>query len=190
MTDNKDDKTFSVAGKKTLTLKPSGVTQGTVRQDMGRGRTKAVVVETKKTRGLTRHKDERPITPVSAAPVARPAEPRPVQPHPSGRPAPQPQPHQPRAEQNRPRIGVVLNDLSAGEMEARRRALADAQVRDAEEAKRRAEEEARRRVEEEARIAREKEEAVRRAAEEATRPAVEVEKAEAAVEAERPVVAE
>ncbi|WOS62974.1 translation initiation factor IF-2 [Sinorhizobium fredii] len=190
MTDNKDDKTLSVAGKKTLTLKPSGVTQGTVRQDMGRGRTKAVVVETKKTRGLTRHKDERPITPVSAAPVARPAEPRPVQPHPAGRPAPQPQPHQPRAEQNRPRIGVVLNDLSAGEMEARRRALADAQVRDAEEAKRRAEEEARRRVEEEARIAREKEEAARRAAEEATRPAVEVEKAEAAVEAERPVVAE
>lgn len=188
MTDNKDDKTLSVAGKKTLSLKPSGVTQGTVRQEMGRGRTKAVVVETKKTRGLTRHKDERPITPVGAAPATRPAEPRPVQPHPAGRPAPQP--HQPRAEQNRPRIGVVLNDLSAGEMEARRRALADAQVRDAEEAKRRAEEEARRRVEEEARLAREKEEAARRAAEEAARPAVEVEKAEAAVEAERPVVAE
>ncbi len=190
MTDNKDDKTLSVAGKKTLTLKPSGVTQGTVRQDMGRGRTKAVVVETKKTRGLTRHKDERPIAPVSAAPVARPAEPRPVPPHPAGRPAPQPQPHQPRAEQNRPRVGVVLNDLSAGEMEARRRALAEAQVRDAEEAKRRAEEEARRRVEEEARIAREKEEAARRAAEEAARPAVEAEKSEEAVEAERPVVAE
>ncbi|AFL54580.1 translation initiation factor IF-2 [Sinorhizobium fredii] len=191
MTDNKDDKTLSVAGKKTLSLKPSGVTQGTVRQDMGRGRTKAVVVETKKTRGLTRHKDERPVAPVSAAPVARPAEPRPVQPHPAGRPAPQPQPHQPRAEQNRPRIGVVLNDLSAGEMEARRRALAEAQVRDAEEAKRRVEEEARRRVEEEARLAREKEEAARRAAEEAVRPAaVEAERVEETVEAERPVVAE
>ena len=50
MTDNKDDKTISVAGKKTLTLKPSGVQQGTVRQDMGRGRTKAVVVETRKRR--------------------------------------------------------------------------------------------------------------------------------------------
>ncbi|WP_018235251.1 translation initiation factor IF-2 [Ensifer sp. BR816] len=188
MTDNKDDKTLSVAGKKTLTLKPSGVTQGTVRQDMGRGRTKAVVVETKKKFGLTRHKDERPITPVSAAPAARPAEPRPVQPHPAGRPAPQPQPHQPRSEQNRPR-GVVLNDLSAGEMEARRRALADAQVRDAEEAVRRAEEEARRRVEEEARIAREKEEAARRAAEEAARP-VAVEAVEETVEAARPAVAE
>ncbi|MQW85346.1 translation initiation factor IF-2 [Sinorhizobium saheli] len=191
MTDSKDDKTLSVAGKKTLTLKPSGVQQGTVRQDMGRGRTKAVVVETKKTRGLTRHKDERPITPVSATPAARPAEQRPVPPQPSGRPAPQPQPHQPRAEQNRPRVGVVLNDLSAGEMEARRRALAEAQVRDAEEAKRRAEEEARRRREEEERIAREKEEAARRAAEEAARPAVvEAERAEETVEAERPVVAE
>ncbi|APG83019.1 translation initiation factor IF-2 [Sinorhizobium americanum] len=190
MTDNKDDKTLSVAGKKTLTLKPAGVTQGTVRQDMGRGRTKAVVVETKKKFGLARHKDERPITPVSATPVARPAEPRPVQPHPAGRPAPQPQPHQPRAEQNRPRVGVVLNDLSAGEMEARRRALAEAQVRDAEEAKRRAEEEVRRRAEEEARLAREKEEAARRAAEEAARPAAVAEKTDEVAEEERPAVAE
>lgn len=190
MTDNKDDKTLSVAGKKTLTLKPSGVPHGTVRQDMGRGRTKAVVVETKRTRGLTKHKDERPITPVAATPAARPAEPRPVPPQPAGRPAPQPQPHQPRAEQNRPRVGVVLNDLSAGEMEARRRALAEAQVRDAEEAKFRAEEEARRRREEEERIAREKEEAARRAAEEAMRPAVEAEKAEAKAEEPRPAVAE
>jgi translation initiation factor IF-2 len=190
MTDNKDDKTLSVASKKTLTLKPSGVTQGTVRQDMGRGRTKAVVVETKRTRGLTKHKDERPITPVAATPAARTTEQRPVPPQPAGRPAPQPQPHQPRAEQNRPRVGVVLNELSAGEMEARRRALADAQVRDAEEAKRRAEDEVRRRREEEERLAREKEESARRAAEEAARPAGEAEKAEEKAEEERPVVAE
>ncbi len=193
MTDNKDDKTLSVAGKKTLTLKPSGVAHGTVRQDMGRGRTKAVVVETKRTRGLTKHKDERPIPPVAATPAARPAEQRPVPPQPAGRPAPQPQPHQPRSEQNRPR-GVVLNDLSAGEMEARRRALAEAQIREVEDAKRRAEEEARRRREEEERIAREKEETARRAAEEAARPAearpaVE-EKAEVKVEEERPAVVE
>ncbi|ASY64988.1 Translation initiation factor 2 [Sinorhizobium sojae CCBAU 05684] len=177
MTDNKDDKTLSVAGKKTLTLKPSGVTHGTVRQDMGRGRTKAVVVETKRTRGhLTKHKDERPVTPVAVTPAARPAEQRPAS----------PPPQQPRAEQNRPRVGVVLNDLSAGEMEARRRALAEAQIREAEEAKRRAEEEVRRKREEEERSAREKEEAARRAAEEAARPAVEAEK----VEAEQPAVAE
>ncbi|MCJ9761238.1 translation initiation factor IF-2 associated domain-containing protein, partial [Agrobacterium sp. SHOUNA12C] len=68
MTDNQDDKTLSASGKKTLTLKPSGVNQGTVRQDMGRGRTKAVVVETRKRRPL-RPEDEKPIvaTPTAAA---------------------------------------------------------------------------------------------------------------------------
>ncbi|MGH6809665.1 MAG: translation initiation factor IF-2 associated domain-containing protein, partial [Ensifer adhaerens] len=191
MTDNNDDKTGSAAGKKTLTLKPSGVSQGTVRQDMGRGRTKAVVVETKK-RPFHRPKDERPITPVAAAPAARPVEPRPAQPQPSGRPAPQPQQHQTRQEANqanRPRVGVVLNQLSAGEIDARRRALAEAQIREAEEAVIRAENEARRKREEEARLQQEKEEAARRAAEEAARPAVEPEaKAEEVVE-ERPVAA-
>ena len=51
MTDDKDDKTLGTTGKKTLTLKPSGHTQGTVRQDMGRGRTNSVVVETVFSRG-------------------------------------------------------------------------------------------------------------------------------------------
>ncbi|MFD1329918.1 translation initiation factor IF-2 [Mycoplana ramosa] len=156
MTDNKDDKTISVAGKKTLTLKPSGVQQGTVRQDMGRGRTKAVVVETRKRRP-SRPEDERP-------PVHTPA--------PSPRVAEQPVRHQPapppRQEQQRPRVGVVLNQLSPEEIEARRKALAEAQVREVEDARRRAEEEARRKVlEEAARIEREKEEAERRAAAEA-----------------------
>ncbi|MDX3928292.1 MAG: translation initiation factor IF-2 [Shinella sp.] len=161
MTDNNDDKTISVAGKKTLTLKPSGVQQGTVRQDMGRGRTKAVVVETRKRR-ISRPEDERPqaapVTPVARAP----------EPVAARQPSPPPRPQ----EQNRPRVGVVLNQLSADEIEARRRALAEAQVRDAEEARQRAEEEARRKVEEEARrkaeeearLLREKEEAERRAA--------------------------
>lgn len=84
MTDSKDDKTLSVTGKKTLTLKPTGVNQGTVRQDMGRGRTKAVVVETRKRRP-TRPEDERagqpqgrvgddaPATTAAAAPVQTPA---------------------------------------------------------------------------------------------------------------------
>lgn len=77
MTDSNDDKTISVTGKKTLSLKPSGMSQGTVRQDMGRGRTKAVVVETRKRRPM-RPEDEKPITP--AAPVApvRAAEPAPA----------------------------------------------------------------------------------------------------------------
>lgn len=166
MTDNNDDKTISVAGKKTLSLKPSGVQQGTVRQDMGRGRTKAVVVETRKRR-INRPEDERPATPVT--PVQRAPEPQQTRPAPQQtRPAPQQ-----HVEQSRPRVGVVLNQLSPDEVEARRRALAEAQIRDAAEARQRAEDdarrkvedEARRKIEEETRLVREKEEAERRAAE-------------------------
>src|SRR5690606_23067732 len=147
MTDNNDDKTLGV--KKTLTLKPSGVSQGTVRQDMGRGRTKAVVVETRKRRPI-RPEDDKPAFTAPAPAAARPAEPaadvtQPQAPaahapQPSSqakRPAPAaptPQPRQPE----RPR-GAVLHDLSAGEMEARRRALQEAQAREVIEAKQRVE---------------------------------------------------
>jgi translation initiation factor IF-2 len=212
MTDNQDDKTLSASGKKTLTLKPSGVNQGTVRQDMGRGRTKAVVVETRKRRPL-RPEDEKPIvaTTTAAAPsVTRVAEPTPQPPRP---PQPAPRIHQPGGQQQRPQQSnqnnqqrpqqerssrpVVLNHLSAGEMDARRRALAEAQIRDAADAVRRAEEEARRQQEEEARRIAEQAEAARRAAEEAARalePKVEtpepVEAAKPAVQATAaPVVA-
>lgn len=117
MTDNKDDKTIGV--KKTLTLKPSGMSQGTVRQDMGRGRTKSVVVETVKRRP-TRPLDEKPITPI-ATPAARAPEapapqaqrPAPAQPSaPAARvhqPAPQPQRPQPPRQPERPR-GAVLHE--------------------------------------------------------------------------------
>ncbi|MBW8299437.1 MAG: translation initiation factor IF-2 [Hydrogenophaga sp.] len=172
MTDNKDDKTLSAPGKKTLTLKPSGVTQGTVRQDMGRGRTKAVVVETRKRRP-TRPEDEKIVTPV--APVVRAPEPaaapvvqaRPAAPAPQTRthqPTPQPQrpPQQQPVRQERPR-GAVLHDLSAGEMEARRRALIEAQAREVEEAKQRVIDEARRVAEAEERARLAAEEAERRA---------------------------
>ncbi|WP_176084956.1 translation initiation factor IF-2 [Martelella sp. HB161492] len=235
MTDNKDDKTLSVSGKKTLTLKPSGVSQGTVRQDMGRGRSKAVVVETRKRR-VHKPEDEpaaaaapqpapaapqRPAAP-APAPAAAPApvkaaEPAPVRTEAApARPAPQPQqpaarapqsqhrqgggprqdrnqgnhqnrqrggqgsgngPRQDRNHGNRGRGGNVLHDLSAGEMEARRRALIEAQARDAEderrrvaeaeEARRQAEIDAKRKVEEEARRVAEEAEAAKRAAEEA-----------------------
>jgi translation initiation factor IF-2 len=203
MTDNNDDKTLHVSGKKTLTLKPSGLAQGTVRQDMGRGRTKAVVVETRKRRP-TGPQDEKPavVTPVVQArpQVQQPAPAQPQQPAPQ-QPRIQPTeqrraetPQQPRRpdqgspqqrrpdqgnQQRRPdssygqprrpdqqRSGNVLNELSAGEIEARRRALAQAAVRDAEEARQRADEAIRR----EKAMA---EEAVRRAAEEAARKAEE-----------------
>jgi translation initiation factor IF-2 len=189
MTDNNDDKTIGV--KKTLTLKPSGMSQGTVRQDMGRGRTKSVVVETVKRRP-TRPQDEKPpITPIRApepvAPVAVAQPPRPAAPAPAPAPTPAPRAQQPAPQQHRPAQqqnnnrqperpqqqnrqperprGAVLHDLSAGEMEARRRALIEAQARDIEDAKRRAEDEVRRQ--------REAEEAARVAAEEAARRAAE-----------------
>ncbi len=187
MTDNKDDKTIGV--KKTLTLKPSGMSQGTVRQDMGRGRTKSVVVETVKRRP-TRPLDEKPITPI-AAPAARapeapaPQAPRPAPAQPSApaarvhQPAPQPQRPQPQRQPERPR-GAVLHDLSAGEMEARRRALIEAQAREVEEAKQRAIDEERRKAE--------AAEAARLAAEEAARRALEP-KVEAPTEPEPAPVA-
>ena len=175
MTDNNDDKTLSVTGKKTLTLKPSGMSQGTVRQDMGRGRTKAVVVETRKRRPI-RPEDDKPAftAPTPAAPrAAEPAAPaqrlqqapaqRIHQPAPQGQRPSAPAPAQPR-QPERQRVNV-LHDLSAGEMEARRRALVEAQAREVVEAKQRAEEEARRKVEEERRRAEEAAEAARRAAE-------------------------
>ncbi|WP_137129592.1 translation initiation factor IF-2 [Rhizobium sp. FY34] len=183
MTDSKDDNTLSVTGKKTLTLKPSGTSQGTVRQDMGRGRTKAVVVETRKRRPL-RPEDEKPITPVVAAPAPRPIEPAPAPQRPVQEARPQaPRPHQPnqnnnRSQQNAPQRpqstpqrqpdrprGAVLHDLSASEMDARRRALAEAQARDIIEAKQRAEDEARRKIEEAQRAIEQKAEDERLAAE-------------------------
>jgi translation initiation factor IF-2 len=227
MTDNKDDKTLGV--KKTLTLKPSGMSQGTVRQDMGRGRTKAVVVETVKRRP-TRPLDEKPaITPAAPAPAPRVVEavaqpvapqrppqplpaapaarihqpgsqnPRPQQPQHGQRPPqsnqsqrpqqsgqpPRPQSSQPQRPQQR-QGGAVLHDLSAGEMEARRRALVEAQAREVIEAKQRAEDEARRKVEEERRKVEEAEEAARRAAEPKVEP---VEAAPASAETPAPAAA-
>ncbi|MFK0332623.1 translation initiation factor IF-2 [Rhizobium sp. NPDC090275] len=198
MTDSNDDKTLNGPGKKTLTLKPSGVSQGTVRQDMGRGRTKAVVVETRKRRPMRPEDEQRPITPVVApaapvraaepapapaaqaaaapapAPVQQARPPQPQQPQrynqPSGQQYNRPQSQQPSRQQDRPRP-VVLNHLSPEEMDARRRALAMAQVRDAEDAVRRAEEEKRRAAEEIVRQAAAAEEAKRLAAEEAERAA-------------------
>ena len=224
MTDNKDDKTLGV--KKTLTLKPSGMSQGTVRQDMGRGRTKAVVVETVKRR-VARPLDEKPAY-TAAAPAAKPAEPAPAAtpataaaaaPQPSSPPPPPQRVHQPAPQNSqrpaqqgqrpgsynnnsnnnqaprpqpspqRPQRPNVLHDLSASEMDARRRALIEAQARDIEDAKRRAEEEVRRQADAERRRIEEEAEAARRAAEPAPEPApVEAPKV-AEVQPERPAVA-
>ena len=116
MSDTKstDDKTLGV-NKKTLTLKRPGVEQSTVRQNFSHGRTKSVVVETKKRKfSLPDQKPE--VTPPAApapaapapasaapapsAPVVRPAAPQPA-PAPvqattsSAAPAPAPRPAAP-----------------------------------------------------------------------------------------------
>ncbi|MCX2695399.1 translation initiation factor IF-2 [Ochrobactrum chromiisoli] len=239
-----DDKTLSVNSKKTLTIKRPGVEQSTVRQNFSHGRTKAVVVETKK-RKFSRP-DEKPEAeapalkpaapaPAAPAPVAAPAPtpaapvapapvaatpapaPAPVAPVAAKPAAPAPQPPKPAApaaaaprpqtaqhqrpgqqqsrsgqpqrsgQQQRPRpsdrSGMVLNTLSRSEMDARRRALEGALVRDAED-RVRAAEEAKRRAEEDARRAKEREESARRQAEEEARLKAEAEaKARAAAEA-------
>jgi translation initiation factor IF-2 len=161
MSDTKtgDDKTLSVNVKKTLSLKPAGVTQGTVRQNFSHGRTKSVVVETKKRKfPLPGEK------PVQAAPVLVPKAPvAPVVAKPAVVEAPKPR-TMPAPE----RPGVVLNELSRDEMEARRRALAGSQAREAED-RQRATEDARRRADEEERRKKEREESARRQAEEEAR---------------------
>jgi len=175
MTDTKtgDDKTLSVNPKKTLTLKRPGVEQGTVRQNFSHGRTKAVVVETKKRKFSRPDERPEPVAPLRPKPAA-PSEP--AAPAANTAPAaPQPQVREaPRAQPAPQRPGVVLNELSADEIEARRRALQDAKLREAEERKR-AEEEAKRRAEEEERRRREREESARRQAEEEERLKAEAE---------------
>ncbi|NNU59151.1 translation initiation factor IF-2 [Ochrobactrum soli] len=191
MSDNtNDDKTLGVTPKKTLTMKRPGVEQSTVRQNFSHGRTKAVVVETKK-RKFSRPDDKpeveaaapkpaaapaapvaqpkAPAVPAAAAPVAKPhvaqQQQRPVQQRPNQQ-APRPRPAD--------RSGMVLNTLSRSEMDARRRALEEAQVREVEE-RARAVEEAKRRAEEDARRAKEREESARRQAEEEARLKAEAE---------------
>ena len=184
-----DDKTLSVNTKKTLTMKRPGVEQSTVRQNFSHGRTKAVVVETKK-RKFSRP-DEKPEAEAAAPRPAAPA-PAPAAPTSRAPAAPAPKPAAPAASVTKPHVaqqrpthqrpggqqaqrprpsdrsGMVLNTLSRSEMDARRRALEEARAREVEE-RARAAEEAKRRAEEEARRAKEREESARRQAEEEAR---------------------
>ncbi|PZF75803.1 translation initiation factor IF-2 [Aestuariivirga litoralis] len=160
MTDNNDkDRKPEVnrpAGG-TLTLKRPSIEQSKVKQSFGAGRSKTVVVETKR----KRFGDDKPATPLEpkAAPRVTPVTPSP--PSNTQTPAaPKPQPTQ--------RSGVVLRTLTAEEKEARDRALAGARVREAEDRKRQ-EEDAKRRAEQEARDAIEREAAARRKAEDDAR---------------------
>jgi translation initiation factor IF-2 len=117
-TTNNNDKTGKPAG--TLTLKrPSVGEQSRVKQSFSHGRTKTVVVETKK----KRFGDDRPA--VDAKPVFQ-AKPRVVEQQQTLRPATPPP----------AKSGVVLRTLTEEERVARERALSDSRVREADERKR------------------------------------------------------
>src|SRR3569623_598658 len=125
----------SGAGRAPLTLKPrvaGSVNTGTVRQSFSHGRSKTVVVETKRRR-----------TDTPGAPAEK---------HPAFDLKPHPRPAAPAPQASAPREAQPAGGLSAEEMEARRRAIdtarQDQERREAEQraiaAQRRAEEDARR----------------------------------------------
>ncbi|MDE2183161.1 MAG: translation initiation factor IF-2 [Alphaproteobacteria bacterium] len=136
---------------KTLSLKKTETS--TVKQSFSHGRTKAVVVEKKRTR----------IEP------GKPAEKAPVKDAP-GKPVAAAQPTPAAAGPSRP--GVVLRQLTEEEKARRGAALADARVHE-EEARKRAEEEARQRAIEDERLKKERAAAEKRKAEEEARKAAE-----------------
>src|SRR5215217_2231919 len=139
------EKTLHLATPKLSLKRPSE--QNTVRQSFSHGRTKSVVVETKKRRvGPAVGKD---APNAAAAAAAAPARRAPT----AGAAAPA-QPQAATAPAARP-TGMVLRTLSDSERDARANALADARVRE-EEDRRHAEEESKRRAEREARDARER----------------------------------
>jgi translation initiation factor IF-2 len=153
MSDTNDTKK-PAAAHKTLSLKKTETS--TVKQSFSHGRTKAVVVEKKR----TRVEPGKPAAPVKETPKA-------------AAPAPAAQPAAPKpAAAASARPGVVLRQLTDEEKARRGAALADARIAE-EEARKAAEEEARRRAEEEARLKIEREAAAKRKAEEDARKAAE-----------------
>ncbi|MEM7427278.1 MAG: translation initiation factor IF-2 [Pseudomonadota bacterium] len=159
MSDTND--TEERSGGKTLSMR-RGVEQGRVKQNFSHGRSKTVVVETKRRRTI-------------AAPGAKPRtiEPK-VKPKSLTKPAAKPEP----VEETQP--AAPAHHLSESEMEARAKALAGARAREADDAEARRREEERM-AEEDARRRKEREEAEQRAAEEKAK--LEAEAAEAAAAA-------
>jgi translation initiation factor IF-2 len=144
-------------GGKTMSLKRTETS--TVRQSFSHGRSKAVVVEKKRSRvapGKLSLEPEKPGRHAEESAAVR-AEAR-------------EEPHRGQSA----RGGVVLRELTDEEKEARMRALTDAKVAE-EEARKRAEEEAGRRAVEEERMRRERDAAEKRKAEEEARKAAEEE---------------
>ena len=158
MTDTKTGDNNKTGGspRGTLSLKRG---PGTVRQNFSHGRSNSVVVETKKRRIVKPGEDKPVFAPKTES----------VTPPPPKEVAPAPQESTPKP------VARDHSNLSAGEMDARARALEEAKVREVEEQKRAAEEAERRAKEDEATRAK-REEAEAAAAEEAKRKALEEEK--------------
>ncbi|NNF77472.1 MAG: translation initiation factor IF-2 [Rhizobiales bacterium] len=150
------------AGGKTLSMR-RGVEQGRVKQNFSHGRSKTVVVETKRRRSIT-------------APGAAPS-PIESKVKPASTAAPKPAPAAP-VEEAAPQ--PAANQLSDSEKEARAKALAGARMREADDAEA-AKKEAERLAEIDAQRRKEREEAERKAAEEQAR--LEAEAVVAAVDA-------
>ena len=140
---------------KTLTLKKTETS--TVKQSFSHGRTKAVVVEKKR----TTHPATGATKPAAPAKAKAPE----VEAKPAAKAA-----AAPARDAGRP--GVVLRQLTEEEKARRGAALADARVHE-EEARRQAEDDARRRAEEETKLKQEREAALRRKVEEDKRKAAE-----------------
>ncbi len=166
------DKTLRVGGRKPLSLKRD---TDTVRQSFSGGRTKAVVVEKKRRRVTTPGSDAAPAEAASKPDATRPRTATSAQ-QLDGAAAPQP----PRARAG----GMVLRTLTDEEQDARKQALAEARVREAEE-RRQAEDAARRRAEDDERLQHERVEAERRKEEEEARKQAEDETRRRSEEAAR-----
>ncbi|MFL5258902.1 MAG: translation initiation factor IF-2 [Hyphomicrobiales bacterium] len=173
MTDTNDSSDrrlgLSQASGRTLSVPRTVIEKSRVKQNFSHGRTKTVVVETRRKRptGPGGREDERPES----------------KPQFQAQPKVAPAPEKPKApESAQPRSGVVLRTLTSEEREARDRALADARVREAED-RRRQEEDARRRRELEEREHKEREAAARRKADEEARHRIEEEARKKAEEA-------
>ena len=160
-TDDNTSRPASAKGGKTLSLKRTETS--TVRQSFSHGRSKAVVVEKKRTR----------VTPELPGPGTKKAAPAKIETKPadeglsSGAAVA-------AAARSAARGGVVLRELTEDEKDARARALTDAKVAE-EEARKQAEIDAKRRAIEEDRVRRERTAAEQRQAEEETRKATEEE---------------
>ena len=150
MSETKETDHKTAGGRKTMSLNVKRtVEQGHIRQNFSHGRSKSVLVETKR---------KRPVSPSTAHEEPQQQKPAPQKPEPRAFQKPAPD----QAGDKRPQ--KVLRQLSAGEVDARTRALLEARKREdvekrereieearlREEAQKRAIEDQKRRVEEEA----------------------------------------